>query len=320
MPKCPYRVGQTFMLALGVLGKALERASCPDPVPGSMNYRAPDEDPELDALADSIAQVGQLQPVLVYWTGTAFAIAAGFRRVSAMIKHAKRHRFLRVECKRVASDQPDLVRLAENFDREDPTSYETCRYLAELAEGRHGAARKPVEIAATIGVSVQHVRNMIRFYRNTPELVREAWRRDRDGRFTFRVLSEIAKLADVSEAQFAASLARVLGVAPTGVASAPDGGLPTSDRRGDTADTEPGEEPQAAQRRQRGLGKSGARALAASLDEAGGRVKDDDRALVVRDLLLVFAGQLPAKRAAEIVETILQDLGVGADAPAEGAA
>jgi ParB/RepB/Spo0J family partition protein len=190
--KAPFKPGEIFDLPLKVLAP---RAGETDQA-AEANYRRRTSTETLEELAQSIHELGQLQPVLVWWTGEGWALGAGYRRVLAMALEAERYGFKQVECKAVEREKAALVRLAENLQREDPSSYDTSEYLFRLSTGQiDGVKHTPTEIGQHLGKSARHVANLIRFFRETPEYVRAAWRNDSAGRFTFSRLNELATLA-----------------------------------------------------------------------------------------------------------------------------
>lgn len=260
------------------------------------NYRTGSDDPDLSNLAQSIRELGQLQPVLVAQTPTGWVLAAGFRRVAAVMTLGQPT----VRAQEVPADRVDLIRLAENFDRQDPTSYETCRYLYELNRGRDGARKRTHgEIAQAVGLSATHVGNLIRFYRDAPAQLREAWKQDRDQRFTFAALNAIVTKAKRRE-DFGGVLGRVLGHE----APKPSAALPI-DGEGNTS------KPKPSKSGTRRLGRTGAERLACTLAEVGqDRLKTDERAVILLEVLGAVAGHVPASRIKERVEAILGDLGV----------
>ncbi|MCC7383933.1 MAG: ParB N-terminal domain-containing protein [Deltaproteobacteria bacterium] len=279
--ECPRRIGEVFALPL----EAVE-------VDPRANVRASADRESLRELAESMGTggIGQLHPILVVWTEGRWAVAAGFRRVLAMRAFQADMGFELVLARRIATDKADLARLVENFSREDPTTFETCRYLFELARGEGGRPKLAVEeIAAAIGRTKRYVQNLIRFYRVLPEHARKAWADDRDQRFTFRVLSELALVAqhDADEA-LGVRLEHIL--APKPARGAPSGDSP---------------------RRPRGVGRRRLAGLVERLAGAGeARLAADDRASTVLELLRAIAGEVPAARADQIINELLADLGV----------
>ncbi len=312
MPKkCPHPYGQEVSIPVGQL--EIDEAT---------NMRAEQSAASLRTLAASIKAVGQIHPILVLWTGTGYAIVAGFRRALAIIKHTD---IKTVRAKVVKSDNPELLRLAENFERESPTTFETCRYVHDLLHGENGRTKIPVdEVAASVGRSRTYVRNLARFYRALPGDVRALWASDRDGAFTFRVLNELATLAASNLGNDDAVRDRVAGVLGLNVSSpdrgdsdAGDDGDEGADGDGAAGGSEPAAGDATGEPAPRKLGKPGAKKLIKRLEAAGPLiVQSDDRATIAVDLLRVFAGELPASRAQQIVEGLLADLGMGGKAAA----
>lgn len=283
----PHPVGAVFSLALCELDPYADGAAA--------NYRAPTSreadatDRELLELAESISELGQLQPVLVAWSDVRWQIAAGYRRARALHAHAAQFGFERIECRAVESTHEDLVRLAENYNRSDPSTFETCRYVFELATGARGRRFSDVAIARAIGASASHVRNLVRFYRHAPESVRVAWAADHDRKFSFRALSDLTRAArggDESELQ--RILRRTLGV--------PSATDDASEEEGRT-------------RGARRLGPVAARGLAERLRAVAGATSCDERVDVALTLLEAVAGKRSATSARELVERLLADLG-----------
>ncbi len=275
---CPFEVGETFAVELDALELEV-----------SANVR-PIEREGLAELAESIARVGQLAPILVYWTGERFRLAAGFRRVLAMGSHRQRYGFVAVLARRVDADAADLVRLVENFERENPSTFDTCRYLYELNAGLNGRQKRPAsEIAEAIGRSTHYVHNLIRFYRVLPDAVRSAWAADGDRRFTFRVLNELSKLADSGDD--AALRARVEEIL--------------------TVEAAPVDSSQVRAPLQRGMTRARVATLLRALETAGEeRIQGDERASVAVALLRAISGEAQASIAEQTVQGLLADLGV----------
>lgn len=247
----------------------------------------------LGTLAESMARVGQLAPVLVFVEGDRYRLAAGYRRALAMLLFRERFGFRAILAKRVEAEDADLIRLVENFEREDPSTFETCRYLFELSRGLNGRRRTSAsEIAQAVGRSTHYVQNLIRFYRVLPEDVRAAWAADRDRRFTFRVLNELARLSSASDEALRVRLTAALGGEPPAK----------------------GPQPQRTQRPPTRSRMSHARAarLLGRLEALGeSRLKEDDRATVAHHLLRAFAGRDGPGSAEAIVDALIADLGGG---------
>lgn len=276
---CPVVVGETFALPL-------ERLD----LPVGSNVREVDRG-GLAELAESMARVGQLAPILVYWNGDRFSVAAGFRRALAMSTHRERFGFVAILARRIDAEAADLVRLVENFERENPSTFETCRYLYELQRGLNGRRKtSTVQIAGAIGRSTHYVQNLIRFYRVLPESARAAWAADGDRRFTFRVLNELSRLADsANDDALRVRLEEILATAPP----KPNVVAPRTHAL-------------------RGLSRARALALMESLQAAGdARLREDDRAVVAVQLLRAFSGTAPPATAEALVKGLLADLGLG---------
>lgn len=194
---------------------------------------------------------------------------------------------------RVPLEVSDLVRLAENAARKDATSFETARYVYELATESNGRRKfRSADIGAVIGKSSSHVRTLVHLYRCLPDEVRKAWAADRVGRLTFARLSELARLAQNDDpAVLQAAIAKIFGVAPASSKPAFEIPIPTYDD-------------EAKPHRAYGLSRKRAAKLAARL-ELGDILNDDDRAGMVRTILRSAAG-LESWRATEaIVDEIL---------------
>lgn len=311
--KCPHPYGVEVSIPLTQL--EIDEAT---------NMRGERETASLRTLAASIKAVTQIHPILVMWTGTGYAVVAGFRRALAMLHGREAHGFKTIKVKVVKSDNAEVLRLAENFERENPTTFETCRYVHELISGENGRAKVPAaEVAESIGRSRKYVQNLARFYRALPGDIRALWASDRDGVFSFRVLNELATFAASNLGDDDALRARLTMLltgedprkepAPKSQASASDdASADDGEESGDAEGEGEGEAPAP----MRKLGRPGSKKLARRLEAAGPIiVQSDERAILVGDLLRVFAGELPAARAAEIVEMLLKDLGGGAEAP-----
>ena len=292
MARSPFKVGQVVHLPLRDLPKLYPLAE------NAANYRRrPPDEASLDEHAESIKTVGQLQAVGLAWDGQGLVIAWGFRRIAAMQKHAKAFGFRSIECKIVPLELVDLARVAENLTREDPTSFETCKYLYELHHGKRGQRRSIAELSEAVGKSVSQVRNLIRFYRVLPEPAREAWRDDRDSRFTFRTLAALAVASQTSDEAVARELARLLGVALDG---------------GEAPPAAPAEAPPAAPdgagERPARFGRRVAKRLAKRLEKVmpvdDGGAPLDDRVRCVLVVLQGAAGLVPAADVEAVVNQV----------------
>lgn len=279
---CPAKIGQTLQLDL-------DHPWVPKEQDTGANYRHENDDPEIAELAESINALGLLQPILVYWTGERFAVAAGFRRITAMRAYRKRYKFTKVDCKVIPPEMADLARLAENYDRKNPTTFETCRYVYELHVGKRGRRRSLAELADAVGCSSKHVGNLVRFYRSAPEEVRQAWAADRDKVFSFRALNEASKRARAGEdpQEILAGLLKP------------------------KAEAEPTTKPATDAAKPRRLTKSKAKKHAAMLESAGEVVvRSDPHLRDVIALLKVASGELSAEYAARIVTDLAEQHGI----------
>src|SRR5687767_8715664 len=111
--ECAHQIGSTFEIPIDELKIDLRA-----------NSRDVDRE-SLRELAESMSLdvgVGQLQAINVYWTGSAYAVATGFRRTLAMKMFREEHGFVTIRATRIPPERADLARLAENFDRENPST------------------------------------------------------------------------------------------------------------------------------------------------------------------------------------------------------
>ncbi|MFO0722843.1 MAG: ParB N-terminal domain-containing protein [Myxococcota bacterium] len=282
-PDTPHPIGHTFHLPLDQLV-----------VDVGENMREV-HDPGLLELAESMspAGVGQLQPILVVWRDGAFHVAAGFRRALAMRAFQKQLGFTEILARRIRLEDADVARLVENLERENPSTFETCKYLFELREGIRGPGMRVADLAAATGKSVRHIDNLIRFYRVMPERLRAVWAADPEQRFTFAVVRELAMAAQANDAKPIEEILRRVGL------PAKAGGTERTPR--DSA-SRPGVI--------RRLGYSSTAKLQRRLETAGtDRLHADDRAELVYDLLRAINGEVESKRADAIVDLLLFDLG-----------
>lgn len=280
-------IGDTFWIPLDSLAVDLES-----------NMREVDRKElyELAASMRPIGGVGQLQPILVVWSGDRYAVAVGFRRTLAMLTYRAEMGFKEIWARRIRPEMAATARLVENLQRENPSSFETCRYLWEVTHGLNGHAKLfAADLAEVIGRSTGHVKKLARFYGVLPDDLRQQWKSDRDERFTFRVLIKIAALAQVgNEAALRAKVAEMLGARAK---AEPDpiavGHARAAERR-----------PRFFISRQHFL--RGLDQLEALGEE---RLREDDRAIWVRDVLRSIADRDP-KRYLGLVQQLRNDLGV----------
>ncbi|MFO0726456.1 MAG: hypothetical protein U1E65_21900 [Myxococcota bacterium] len=253
------------------------------------------QDPGLRELAESMSPsgVGQLLPILVVWRDDAFHVAAGFRRALAMITYQRELGFTEILARRIRIEDAEIARLVENLERENPSSFETCRYLFELREGIRGPGMRVTDLAAATGKSPRHIDNLIRFYRVMPERLRILWAADKEQRFTFSVLRELAIAAQANDGKGIEEVLRRVGVVtkPSASMRPPLPRSPILRRLGHASTVK-------LQRRLEGAGVE--------------RIHSDDRAEIVYDLLRAINGDVEPRRAEAIVDLLLFDLGVQA--------
>ena len=119
-------------------------------------------------LAQSIADRGVLQPILVRATDIGFQIIAGERRWRAA-QRAGLHK-IPVIVRTVDDDSSAELALIENIQREDLNAIEEAEGYRQLIE-RHG--HSPEGVAQIVQKSRSHVANLLRLL-NLPEFVRQS--------------------------------------------------------------------------------------------------------------------------------------------------
>ena len=135
---------------------------------------------ELSGLADSIAQVGILQPLSVRRTPAGWELIAGERRLRAAALAGLKT----VPCIEVAADEPtsSLLALVENLQRADLDVWEEAAALQALIS-RFGLSQE--EAARRVGKSQSAVANKLRLLKLPPEVIarlREAHLTERHAR------------------------------------------------------------------------------------------------------------------------------------------
>jgi len=122
----------------------------------------------IDELADSIAQRGVLQPILVRPHGEGFEIVAGERRWRA----AQRARLHTIPAlvREIDDSTAAEIALIENIQREDLNAIEEAEGLHQLIK-RHGHTQDGV--AKLVHKSRSHVANLLRLL-DLPEFVRQS--------------------------------------------------------------------------------------------------------------------------------------------------
>ena len=126
------------------------------------------DDDAMAQLAQSIADRGVLQPILVRATDIGFQIIAGERRWRAA-QRAGLHR-IPVIVRTVDDDSIAELALIENIQREDLNAIEEAEGYRQLIE-RHG--HSPDGVAQIVQKSRSHVANLLRLL-NLPEFVRQS--------------------------------------------------------------------------------------------------------------------------------------------------
>jgi ParB family chromosome partitioning protein len=125
-------------------------------------------DESLNELAQSIAEPGVLQPILLRPTDDGFEIVAGERRWRAA-QRARLHTIPAIVREIDAAATAELA-LIENIQREDLNPIEEAEGYRQLIE-RHG--HKQDDVARLVNKSRSHVTNLLRLL-NLPEMVRQS--------------------------------------------------------------------------------------------------------------------------------------------------
>ena len=126
------------------------------------------EEQAIDELADSIAERGVLQPILLRPHGDGFEIVAGERRWRAA-QRARLHSIPAI-VREIDDGAAAEIALIENVQREDLNPLEEAEGYRQLIE-RHGHTQDAV--AKLVHKSRSHVANLLRLL-DLPALVREA--------------------------------------------------------------------------------------------------------------------------------------------------
>jgi len=113
----------------------------------------------IDELADSIEQIGLINPITVRQDGNGYVVITGHRRLRAYRVLAYRHnnrKFTEIPAI-ISKDGNHLVKqIAENIQRDDLTQYELYLSLKALRE----AGLKQDEIARVIGKKLGYVKHL----------------------------------------------------------------------------------------------------------------------------------------------------------------
>lgn len=110
---------------------------------------------ELDKLAQSIAEVGLLEPVLLRKVGDIYQLAAGERRWRAHKQIKRRH--IDAVVKDISDSDMAIFALAENIDREDLSDYEIGIALKQV----ESAFPTKKKLAESLGMNRE---DMYRYY------------------------------------------------------------------------------------------------------------------------------------------------------------
>lgn len=110
---------------------------------------------ELDKLAQSIAEIGLLEPILLRKVGDGYQIAAGERRWRAHQQIERRH--IDAVVMEIADSDMAVFALAENMDREDLSDYEIGIALKQVEK----AFPTKKKLAESMGLTRQ---DMYRYY------------------------------------------------------------------------------------------------------------------------------------------------------------
>jgi len=149
----PGRVGS---LAPSVVAQATIDVAKVDPSPFQPRMAFPEE--EIRALADSIDEDGQLQPILVRPKGKRWELVDGERRLRAMKLLGLKQ--IRAEYQCFTDAQARRIVLVSALQRADLSAIEEARaFRASLDAGDFSG---PTELAAALGLSQGHVSNRLR--------------------------------------------------------------------------------------------------------------------------------------------------------------
>lgn len=122
----------------------------------------------LDELAQSIAERGVLQPILVRLAGDGYEIIAGERRWRAA-QRARLHRIPAI-VRDTGEDSSAELALIENVQREDLSAIEEAQGYKQLIT-RYGHSQE--QVGRLVNKSRSHVANLLRLL-DLPEFVRDA--------------------------------------------------------------------------------------------------------------------------------------------------
>lgn len=150
----------------GAEGKKLMRLPIEEIRPNPYQPRKTFDDESLTELADSIKQVGLIQPLVVRKTPTGYELVAGERRLRA----CKQLGMTEVNCiveDAMVEQESAMVALIENLQRENLHYLEEAECYAQLIAS-YGLTQE--ELAVRLGKSQSAVANKLRVLRLSPEV------------------------------------------------------------------------------------------------------------------------------------------------------
>ncbi len=150
----------------GAEGKKLMRLPIEEIRPNPYQPRKTFDDESLTELADSIKQVGLIQPLVVRKTPTGYELVAGERRLRA----CKQLGMAEVNCiveDAMVEQESAMVALIENLQRENLHYLEEAECYAQLIAS-YGLTQE--ELAVRLGKSQSAVANKLRVLRLSPEV------------------------------------------------------------------------------------------------------------------------------------------------------
>jgi ParB family transcriptional regulator, chromosome partitioning protein len=136
--------------------------------PSPIQPRVQFDEVAINELAESIAQRGVLQPILVRPSGDGFEIVAGERRWRAA-QRAQLHKIPAL-VRNIDDSTTAEIALIENVQREDLNAIEEAEGYRQLIE-RHGHTQD--DVAKLVHKSRSHVANLLRLL-SLPEFVRKS--------------------------------------------------------------------------------------------------------------------------------------------------
>ena len=186
--------GQAVSVALpGADGKKLMRLPIEEIRPNPNQPRKTFDDEALTELADSIKQVGLIQPLVVRKTVTGYELVAGERRLRACKLLGMKEVPCIVEDAMVEQESA-MVALIENLQRENLHYLEEAECYAQLI-ATYGLTQE--ELAVRLGKSQSAVANKLRVLRLSPQIkdaMTEARMTERHARALLRLKDDDAQL------------------------------------------------------------------------------------------------------------------------------